>query len=66
MASVMLHAALAVWTDRDIVMATAVYSGFIVWVGFMVITYWVSKVWQAWSILGGIILLSTMAICFGR
>ncbi len=66
MASVGIHAALAIWTDRSVVLPTAVYSGFLVWVGFMLVTYWVPKVCHAWSLLGGIILVCAIAIYLGQ
>lgn len=66
LASVSLHMALAIWTDRAVVIPTAVYSGFILWVGLMVVSYWVPKVWQAWGLIAGIVLVSALAIYLGR
>ncbi|WP_435137124.1 hypothetical protein [Formosa sp. A9] len=66
LASVAIHAALATWLDRSVVLATAVYSGFIVWVGFMLVTYWFPKVWQAWSFLIGIVALCAIVILLAK
>lgn len=66
LASISLHMALAIWTDRTVIIPTAVYSGFILWVVFMVLSYWVPRVWHAWGIMGGIVLISSLAIYLGR
>lgn len=54
-ASLSLHMALAMWVDRKVVIPTAVYTTFLVWVTFMVIVYWVPRVWHAWALIGGIV-----------
>ncbi|UZR99654.1 hypothetical protein [Chondrinema litorale] len=66
LASISFHMALAIWTDRSVIIPTAVYSGFVIWVAFMIVTYWVPKVWQAWTLLGAITLVCTIAISLGQ
>lgn len=65
-ASVSFHMALAFWVDRSVLVPTAVFTVFIFWVGLMVVSYWVPKVWQAWSIMLGISLVSALAILIGQ
>ena len=64
-ASISLHLALATWMDKRIVVPTAIFSSFLVWVLFMLLTYWIRKVLHVWMLLGGIIIISAIAIHLG-
>ncbi|WP_057940158.1 hypothetical protein [Algoriphagus resistens] len=66
LASVSFHMALAIWTDRTVILPTAVYTAFIIWVGLMLVSYWVPRVWQAWGLMALIALISALAIYLGR
>lgn len=66
MSSISLHMALAVWIDRAVVVPTAAYTGFFFWVALMIITYWIPRVWQAWMLMAGIVLVSWIAIYIGQ
>ncbi|WP_192348550.1 hypothetical protein [Algoriphagus sp. Y33] len=66
LASVGFHMALAIWIDRALVLTAAVYSVFIIWVGLMLVSYWVPRVWQAWGLMVLIVLISALAIYLGR
>lgn len=61
-----LHLALASWFTPTLVWGTSVFSLFILWVGFIVLTYWVRKGWHIWAILLLITFISIGAIYLGQ
>lgn len=52
--------ALTSWLDPYVVLWTASYWSFIVWIFLMLMVYWTRKAWVAWLILLGITLVSTL------
>ncbi|MEM9987304.1 MAG: hypothetical protein AAF804_19600, partial [Bacteroidota bacterium] len=60
-----VHLALAAWLDVALVYATSFYTILILWIGLMLLSYWVPKVWQAWGLILAIILASVGAILLG-
>ena len=66
LASIALHLALALWVGYKYVIPTSIYSIFIVWVGFMLLVYWIKKPWKSWVLLLTVILISTVGIVLGK
>ncbi|MEM9361358.1 MAG: hypothetical protein AAGA43_01935 [Bacteroidota bacterium] len=65
-ASISLHLALAFWLGFTYVIPTSIYSIFIVWVGFMLLVYWIKKPWKSWVMLLSVILASVVGIVLGK
>lgn len=65
-ASTAFHLALGLWLDTRVVMATTIYTMFIVWPLLMLVVYWIEKPWMAWAILIGITLISALGIYLGK
>ncbi|UZR96361.1 hypothetical protein [Chondrinema litorale] len=65
-ATLSFHLALASWFNPTLVWGTSVFSLFILWLGFILLTYWVRKAWHIWSILSAISLISVLAIYLGQ
>ncbi|MEM9675426.1 MAG: hypothetical protein AAF992_22735 [Bacteroidota bacterium] len=61
-AAVAFHLALAAWLDPAIVFGTSIFTIFILWTGLMLVTYWLRKVWQVWSLLLLLIGVSSLMI----
>lgn len=61
-AAIAVHLALAAWFDLIIVVGASMFSFFILWVGLMLIAYWIRRVWQVWGLLAVLIVLSVVAI----
>ncbi|MGD1840435.1 MAG: hypothetical protein ACFB0B_06000 [Thermonemataceae bacterium] len=62
-ATMLLHVAIIKRVPYDApALMTAAYSSFIVWVGFMILTYFIHKAWQVWCLLGAISLMSALVI----
>ncbi len=57
--SVTFHLALASWFDRANVLITMAFTGFILWVGLMVVAFLAKSGWKIW----GIYLLLTVLFC---
>ncbi|MEM9142620.1 MAG: hypothetical protein AAGA86_06500 [Bacteroidota bacterium] len=66
LASIALHLALALWFGFKYVIPTSIFSIFIVWVGFMLVVYWIKKPWKSWILLLTVILVSTAGIILGK
>ncbi|MEL6483291.1 MAG: hypothetical protein AAFU57_13625 [Bacteroidota bacterium] len=62
LASLAFHLALTAWLELDIVLTISIFSFFIVWIGLMLIAYWIRKVWQVWALILMITLVSLGAI----
>lgn len=64
-ATMLLHVAVAknMANDTPIVLTTA-YSAFLMWVGFMVLVFFIKKAWHAWALLLGISSVSSFFIFF--
>ena len=58
--------ALASWLDPYVVLWTASYWIFIVWIGLMLLVYWTRKAWVSWLILVGIALVSALFLYLGN
>ena len=65
-ASISLHLALALWVGFTYVIPTSIFSIFIVWVGFMLLVYWIKKPWKSWVLLLTVILVSAAGIVLGK
>ena len=65
-ASISLHLALALWLGFTYVIPTSIYTIFIVWVGFMLLVYWIKKPWKSWILLLSVILVSVVGIVLGK
>lgn len=65
-ASISLHLALALWLGFTYVVPTSIYTIFIIWVGFMLLVYWIKKPWKSWVLLLTIILVSIGGIILGK
>lgn len=62
-ATATFHIALAKNVPDDTpVLLTSTYTSFLVWIGLMVMVYLVRRAWVAWSILFGIITISSLLI----
>ncbi|MEM9981922.1 MAG: hypothetical protein AAF734_05460 [Bacteroidota bacterium] len=62
-ATMLLHVAVIKRVPNDTpALMTAAYSSFVVWVGFMILTYFIHKAWHVWCLLGAISLLSALVI----
>jgi hypothetical protein len=48
------------------VVPAAACTGFLIWVALMIIAYWIPRVWQAWMLMAGIVLISLIAIYLGQ
>jgi hypothetical protein len=58
-----LHIAIAKSVANDTpVLLTSTFSSFIVWVGLMIMVYMIRKAWISWTILFGIITISSLLI----
>ncbi|WP_157757663.1 hypothetical protein [Pseudalgibacter alginicilyticus] len=62
LASFGFHLALASYIWQTAIVATSVYSVFVLWGFLIIVVYWVKKPWVAWAILLSIIILSALAI----
>ncbi len=45
-----IHMAFAAWMKHTNVIITATYSGFIVWVGFMIVAFYAKNGWKIWGL----------------
>ncbi|SFW26745.1 hypothetical protein [Cellulophaga fucicola] len=62
-----LHIALALWLPNPkIVLATSMYSIFIVWGVFMIIPFLFKNGWLAWALYLVLIIACSFAIYFGK
>lgn len=63
LATMLLHVAIAmnVANDTPVVLTTS-YSAFLIWVGLMVLTFFIKKAWHAWSLLLAIVGISSLFI----
>ncbi|MEL7533034.1 MAG: hypothetical protein AAFN10_17085 [Bacteroidota bacterium] len=58
-----IHSALAkVAPDDTPVLLTATFTGFFLWVGFMIMVYMIEKAWISWTILLSLCGLSALLI----
>ncbi|MEM9721900.1 MAG: hypothetical protein AAGA10_21725 [Bacteroidota bacterium] len=63
LATMLSHMAIAKNVPNDTpVLLTSIYSGFIVWVGFMIMVYLIKKAWISWAILLSVCLVSSLLI----
>ena len=62
-AAMLLHVALAKMAidDTPVVMTTS-YSAFILWVGFMILAFFIKKAWQTWGLYATIIIVCAAII----
>ena len=58
--------ALSSWLDPYIVLWTASYWSFIIWIFLMLLVYWIRNAWVAWLILLGITLVSALFFYLGN
>ncbi|GAA3620472.1 hypothetical protein [Flavivirga jejuensis] len=65
-ASINFHLALAFFIGFAYVVPTSLFSIFILWGFFMVLVYWIKKVWVSWLILLVIILFSVLYIYYAK
>lgn len=65
-ATVCFHLALASWFTPTIVWGTSVFTLYLLWVGFILLTYGLRKVWHTWLVLVCITLCSIAAIYLGQ
>lgn len=63
-ASLGIHLSFASYFGQKQVVATSLFSIYILWAFLVIVVYWVKKPWIAWAILLPIILLSILAIYF--
>ncbi|MEL6591339.1 MAG: hypothetical protein AAFQ87_18880 [Bacteroidota bacterium] len=62
-ASMFIHSAIAKLAPNDTpILLTAAYTGFALWIGFMIMVYMIEKAWISWAILLSICALSTLLI----
>lgn len=62
-ATAMLHIAIAKTVVNDVpVLLTSIYSSFLVWIGFMIMVYMIKRAWVSWSILLGVVGLSSIFV----
>ena len=62
-ATATLHIALAKNVTNDVpVLLTSTYSSFLCWTGLMIMVYMIKRAWVSWSILFGIIAISSLLI----
>lgn len=54
------------WLDPNVVLWTASYWSFIIWIFLMLLVYWIRKAWAAWLILLGITLVSALFFYLGN
>ncbi|MCX2679546.1 hypothetical protein OOZ15_06280 [Galbibacter sp. EGI 63066] len=64
--TITLHLALATWLDHANVMMTLTYSGFILWVVFMILAFLGKNGWKVWGIYLLLTLLFYAAFYFGK
>ena len=43
-----LHLALAAWMKHTNVIISATFTGFLLWVGFMILAFYAKKAWKIW------------------
>lgn len=48
--SVSFHLALAAWFDKTAIVMTMSFSGFILWVGLMIVAFLAKNGWKIWGI----------------
>jgi len=48
--SVSFHLALAAWIDKTAIIMTMSFSGFILWVGLMIVAFLAKNGWKIWGI----------------
>lgn len=65
-AAILLHVALAkvAVPNESPVVLSASYTGFVAWVGLMILVYFVKKAWHAWLLLLAISFFSGLIIFF--
>ncbi len=61
-----LHMAVAVWIATGIVLISSIYSGFMLWVFFMIIPFWAKNGWKVWLWYLLIIAVCSVSIYFGK
>ncbi|QDO92572.1 hypothetical protein FNB79_00765 [Formosa sediminum] len=61
-ASFGFHLALSSYFWQTQIVATSLFSIYMLWAGLVIVVYWVKKPWMAWAILLPIIILSAIAI----
>ena len=62
-ATMSIHLALASLVKDDTpVLLTSTYSGFLMWVGFMIMVYLIKRAWVSWAILLSITLVGCLII----
>ncbi|MEM6347480.1 MAG: hypothetical protein AAF927_26560 [Bacteroidota bacterium] len=64
--SVLVHLALALWIDKSTMLNVSVYGIFMLWVGLMLLVYWVKSPWKSWGVLLTIISLAGLLIYLGK
>ncbi|MEQ8472584.1 MAG: hypothetical protein RIC35_15440 [Marinoscillum sp.] len=66
MTAMLFHVALAklAMPNETPVVLSGSYTGFVVWVGLMILVYFIKKAWHAWLLLLGISLFSGSIIFF--
>ncbi len=62
LATLSIHYTLALWVDMSAVIATSLYSIFIVWTLFMLLVYKIKSPTKAWLVLLTIVAIGAIAI----
>lgn len=57
--------ALSSWLNPQVVVITAIYAGFILWILLMLLVYWIRKAWVSWLVFTCITLLSALFMYLG-
>ncbi|MEM1339579.1 MAG: hypothetical protein AAF717_18450 [Bacteroidota bacterium] len=63
---IFLVMALSSWLNPKVVVITAIYAGFIVWIFLMLLVYWIKKAWVSWLIFAVITLVSALFMYLGN
>lgn len=65
--SSLLHIALALWLpEPKVILATSIYTIFIVWGALMIVPFLFKNGWLVWLVYLGLSLLLALAIYFGK
>ena len=66
MVTILLHLAIASWSDHVTVIITSTYSAFILWAVLMIFTFLAKNGWKVWAIYLLISVLLLIIIYYGK